>query len=368
MKDKLPRAFLLFLAFFFFTEILIYYLGSSISANPNVVIIQDQVKISKIRDFNKEVLIFGDSSAALAIDPVKLERNLGMSCYNFSTVGPATMAVNYYLFENYLRYNTAPKFIILMNTYDAWGRDIDSEDIINTLAGNYFLGTAEALISNGDSNGFYKFLLYKIFFTVLPSERYKYEIRRLIKYRKIPPLLFSDFYQRLLKNNGSYRFIFERNIRENKAEVQKVRISEDLLTNEQFVKSSKFYISSLNRYFLNKFIMTARKNDIIIFVCFPPLVKEFYNFQNAGGYLDSYRLFLRRLAASSGNILFLTDDFYAVDKEQLAEAIDHLNDAGAGFFTEIIADRFRKRYRYQNGLHKAEKADLEREGFYAHRD
>lgn len=348
MLKKIPKAFFLFLIFFIATEIIIYFLGPYIASNPNNYIILEQVKISKGKSVDSKILVFGDSAAAFAIDLKKMYKITGLTCYSFATMGPATMAINYYLLDNYLRYNTggSPKYIVLMNAYDSWRRDINSEDTMDILANSYFIETFKAIMAIGSFDSAYKFILHKVFLTILPSQRYKSDILRLIKNKKQHLLTLNKenrmdnyFHRELLKHNGNYRFIEQDTLRDS-IEVRQKKISEDILSNKQFVENNKFNISKFNSFFLDKFIMEAKKKNIKIFICFPPLAKEFYGFNATKEYLQSSKVFLKNISISYDNIFLLNNDVYVVDNNRLTGALDHLSSEGAIIFTEIIANNF----------------------------
>ncbi len=341
MRHKTPKAFLIFLALILITELTIYYIGQLISVNPSDLIVKTQNKISRSKNLDKDILVFGDSTSAMAIDPDISQSHTGLKTYNFSTLGPGIMAINYLLLKNYLLRNRPPKFIILMNAYDTWHRGIGSNDVINVLGNNCFMETLKALVEAGTKNDVYNFILYKIFLTPLPSQHYKYEIARFAKLKYNPlkdkkRYTNSYFFQELLGHKGSYRFMLNQNILNYSKEVKKEKILRDLLEHEKFVELNKFYVSGLNKYFLDKFIKDAQRNKIQVLICFPPLLQDFYDLPESRHYLRDCRAFLKETVSAHPNMLLLTKDFYPVNSSSLEESIDHLDAQESAIFTRLI--------------------------------
>lgn len=71
-----------------------------------------------------DIIIIGSSRAATHIDPAILTRFNGKSCYNLGMMGHNFFIENA-RFQYYLRYNTAPKFIILSLDYESLQRRSD---------------------------------------------------------------------------------------------------------------------------------------------------------------------------------------------------------------------------------------------------
>jgi len=353
-KKKTAGVFL-FLVLFFLTETLVYFLGPFISINPDNFIIQSQIKISRNGGLKKDLLIFGDSTAATAIDPIELQRYTGLDCYNFSTIGPAIMALNFSLLDNYLQRNPAPKFIILMSAYDSLRRGLESDGVRDTLANSCFAETLKGLLAIRQLDKAYDFVLYKVFLSLLPSQYYKYEIRRLLArnitfkpfFKNRPPLHY--FFQKLLRNNGNYSFLLgEDKLDDADARRQRQRnLAQDLLSNKQFVENNDFSVSRLNNYFLNKFLSEAESWNIKVFICLPPVLAEFYYSERARRYLENCRLFLRNIPFRYKGVVLLTDSYYLVtqDQDKMTDAIDHLNHQESAICTRLIAGYLSKEKR-----------------------
>lgn len=331
--------------------------------NPLSPIFQVQKKISKTKNLNKDILIFGDSSAQFAIQSCTIQEITGLTSYNFSTIGNATFAGNYFLFKNYLECNKPPKFLLLMNVYDVWHRDLHSEGIINVLASNFFMDTIKTLfcIDVIDRNNTFK-IVKKIVNHILPSLRYKYEIRRLVRMIiKSNKLFFetltsviirtSRMKEDLMLNGGNYRKYLMPWLKINQIDdienYKRKNLAKDIREHLDFVEKNTFHISNLNKYYFDKFIQEAVKRNIIILICFPPILHDFYHNIIANNHLNMVKSFLESIAKSNTNVILITKDFYVVPSDKLFDSIDHLDEKESLIFTNTIANRI---LNYKNSI------------------
>ena len=351
MPKKLPKAFILFLVFFFLTEIIFLYIGPLMSANPLHNYVKTQIDIARTINLNKDLLVFGDSSAAYAIDANRLGGHTGFACYNFATVAASTMAGNYCLLNKYLKSNKPPKYIILMNTYNAWHLGCRSWGTVEVLAAHFFKDIMISLPIFEFMDCIHTFVATKLLGFLLSTQQYKHEIRRMIEqpqtfFRDLPSRVYRtvNLKQEILKYNGNPRRYLEEINRQKQLSIQQVDsndglIMADILSHQEFIRENKFSISVLNKYYLNRFLGKTKEKGIKVFICLSPMLKEFYDKTLDNEYLSAYKSFIKGLAYSQNNTILLTDDFYIVSYEELADAIDHLNKKGSLIFTEVIAEK-----------------------------
>lgn len=357
-KNKIPKASILFIIFFILTEFILFLFGPYIAINPINAIFRAQIEISKSKNFKKDILIFGDSSAQLALNSNKIQEVTGLTCYNFATIGNATLAGNYFLFEHYLKSNEAPRSLIMMNVYDIWHRDLRSEGTMDVLASYFFKDTINNLLFSNVVANKNKFLIFKaIAGQTLPSLRYKYELKRIAEMTISSKKSFFKNIKNTINRNrrmktnlilrgGNYReYVISlpqvKSINDN-LEIRKKNINEDISNHLEFVQKNEFFVSNLNRYYLNKFIGETKERKTKILLCYPPILNEFYNNERASTYLISVKNFIRELAESHKNVFLLTEEFYIVTADELFDAIDHLTEKESLIFSELIGKKILK--------------------------
>ena len=119
LLNRIPKALILLLLLIVITELSIYFLVPFLDISPEAYIVNAQVAVARTKGLDKDILIFGDSSAG-AINMKVLREYTGLTGYNFSTFRNVGIAGNYFLFESYLKNNSPPKFAVLMMTHDGW--------------------------------------------------------------------------------------------------------------------------------------------------------------------------------------------------------------------------------------------------------
>jgi hypothetical protein len=321
MSLKIPKVLFLFVAFSFFTEMAIGIFFSIYHNNPTNTKIKVKIDIAQKSNLQSELLVFAGSEGAMGIDGNLLEKLTGRRCFNFALIGDATLAGEYFLFEEYLHHNSPPKYLLLVNSYSVWVRDFGYSSVADTLTINFPAQTARYFGSS-------------VFTRLLPSQRYRYEIRALLRSRDWGAYLsgLRDKSARikddLLRHKGSV--LFDENVPGD--------IREDIKAQEEFIKNNTFFVTALNRYGLENFFRKAREKGITVFVSFGPIEKEFIDHYGDRPYIAAYRSFMRDLPLRYPGVILLNDDFFAVGEDYLARGIVHINARGAQEFTRWIAD------------------------------
>jgi hypothetical protein len=287
--------------------------------NPTNARIKTKIALSRRSELSSDILIFGGSEAAGGINAGRLQEITGFKCFNFALIGDAAIAGNYFLLEDYLQVHAPPRFIILMDSYDIWAREVGDGGVSDTLMINFPLETA-------------RLLGYSPLNYVLPSQRYRYEIRALLRSGNIPAYLksletrSSGLEQELLGQKGSSFF----------KERDPASVRRDLTDHQLFIDSNEFNVSRLNLLALDKLLTRAKEKKITVFIAFPPVYKEFFDYGTNSAYLRAYRVFMRSLPQSYDTVVLLNNDFYPVAVDQLSGSIDHLHGDESLVFTEKL--------------------------------
>jgi len=297
-----------------------------------------KIKIAQDTGQMNDFLIFGDSSADGGINANRLEEETGLNSFNFALGGSALVVGNYYILEDYLSRNDAPKYIILMTVYDIWYRGLNTDGVIQTLIISFpgklikdFMLSPIVYNPRGNVMGIFGNVL-------LPSQRYKWEIRGIIKSMNIVGYFRKreskedELMEEIVSNNGSSLYdVFNENL-----------IIDDINYHKEFVETNKFEVSWINQFYLDKFLKLAKEKDIKVFLVYSPVEEEFYSEEVNSDYIKSYKKFIEDITGTYDNVVLLTDDFYVVSVDKLTTSIDHLNYKESEVFTGLIAKDFKE--------------------------
>jgi hypothetical protein len=335
---KLPKSFTIFFIIFIIVEIIIHILMIDYVENYANARVRTKIKVSQTPDQNYDILIFGDSAADSGINANELKEKTGFETFNFSMGGDALMTGNYYLFEDYLLYNDIPKYIILMNVYDTWYRDLSTMYVVQALMNNFPGKAFRDFMSNPITYNPKKHILNNFAHYLIPSQRYKWEIRHIIESRDIIDFFKkrktkeSELLNDVISNNGSFEYSGQ----------DMDSIMYDINFHKNFIETNEFEVSWYNQYYLDKFLMLAKENNIIVFFAFTPAAKEFYDENINSDYIKSYKEFIKNIPEKYDNFVLLTDDFYVVGIDKLTNSIDHLKYEDSKVFTDLIAENINK--------------------------
>jgi len=337
-KSKIPRAFIAFLILFILSECVISITFSNYMENPTNAKIREKQIIAREAGQDYDILIFGDSSAAGGINANELEKRTGLDCFNLALIGDATLAGSYFQFKDYLKYNDPPKYILIMDTFDIWQRGLESDRVIRTLAINFYKDLIKTLFGTKLFFSLNKAIIKNFTSYIIPSQIYKNDIYKLIKSKNIIKYFSGivnsqrQIEQELMENNGSSLYV----------EIDEEAISIDLENKKYFIDYNIFQVSEINNYYLNKLFEETEKNNITVFMSYPPLIENLYNYKTNSEYIKSYKSFMNSLEEKYDNVKFLIHNFYLVDKEKLSLSIDHLNYEESLVFTKMLSERIIK--------------------------
>lgn len=318
---NIPKAFILFLLFFIATEFFISIFFSMYANNFTNAKIKAEIRITRRAEFKYDILVFGDSSATQAIDTSKLEKYTGLSAFNFGMIGDITLVGDYFLLKKYLASGKTSRYVVLMNVYDIWHRECSTQ----LLMINFFEDFTRMMFNSEIFNMWHGDIIKEMATYILPSQRYRYEIKNIKNTR----INISELEQNLLRTRGH----------SDEIGTNEKGIIRDMLEHKEMVGSNIFTVSRTNLYYFDKFLKTCEQNNIKILFCFPPILKEFYDQEIKNNYLRSYKSFIKNKTSHYVNIIFVNDDFYIVPIENLSSSIDHLNEKGSAAFTKILAKK-----------------------------
>lgn len=337
--NRAPKAFMLFLAFVIVTECSIHFLSPLLAASSEYLDIKSRVLVVQMEGLNRDILIFGDSSAGVSINPNRLQKDTGLSCANLATRVGTTVAANYFLFQDYLETNKPPKYIILMRGFHNWP-GTQNYSTNELLLSNFPERMFELLVHPGLAGNNYGVLLKSIPGYLLPSQRNRLPIRKtawtVIGRKKIIPELLTEYHQKIAERKQRILGENPYNIgREGTAEERE----QNLINEMKFVNNNTFDTSAWSTYYLEQLITLAEQKGTAIHICLPPVRQELYEADAGRAYLQASKLFIKDIVDSYDNVFLLTDDFYYVTAYQIRDNGNHLSAEESIIFTDMLAKK-----------------------------
>ncbi len=335
-----PKAFILFLALVVITECAIFYFSPYIAGNSVNIRTEAVKRVSQIEGIDRDILILGDSSAGVGINPQRLHKDTGLTCANLAIQGRTTVAANYFLLQDYLKSNNAPKLIVFMRTFNGWSSDLKDINIVDLLLDNFPVEMGQTFANTRLIGANYKLLLQEMPGYLLPSQRNRWAIRRAVwkvigMKKTIPEVLIEsrqemhEWEQRIL---GEIPYDIGGKGTAEKRE-------RNLSSNMEFVRENEFHASEWSTYYLEQFMTLAKQNGTTIFVCLSPVRQEIYEDEAGRRYLNSSKAFINDVVDSHDNVVLLTDDFHFVTADQIRDSGTHINAEESIIFTDMIAQR-----------------------------
>lgn len=305
----------------------------------------------------QDILVFGDSSCAYAVDPIVLSNETGLSAFSFATVGDAAMPMNYFYLQDYLKtHKQAPRYLILMNTFDAWQRGANSQGVIAASAMHYpervhglWLSPELPPSLKLSFSNFAKF--------AVPSQARRFILRQMIEEAKfflasgLKPGQKSNgaaMQKALVEARGSYRWLRDgfkprpAHFRYKPGKQWTRKAGEALparLAPSEIRRP--YFVSQVNRRYLRLFLKAAESRGIRVLICHPPMMRSYYLNPGNNENISSYLHFLAGAARSSKAAVLLTDDLHAVPANRLYDSNDHLRIEASAEYTRQIARRMK---------------------------
>ena len=283
--NRAPKAFILFLVIVLIIECGINLLSPCIAADSANLAVKGRALVTQEEDLNREMLIFGDSSAGVGINPQRLHEDTGLPCANLATQAGTTIAANYFLLQDYLKSNDPPQQIILMRTFKGWAGN-PGNGAFELLLSNFPWKIPELLVHPRLIGSNYRTLLREIFGYLLPSQRNRWTIRRaiskVIKNKKTIPEVLTENKQKMTESGQRILGEIQYSIDEEGTAEERER---SLLKHMETVRENEFSVSPWKNYYLEQLIILAEQNGITIFICLPPVRREIYEDESGREYL-----------------------------------------------------------------------------------
>jgi hypothetical protein len=254
--------------------------------------------------------------------------------------------MNAYLLEDYLKANAPPRAVILMMTREAWQRGAYEAGLVGFVAQHYPEHYFDLMACVETNRRFLRWLSTG-FGTFLPSQRFKYDIRRLF----VPegrPVDAAHVAASLAEHRGNYRYLVQEE-RERLGEKRRQFSSErpaafdrNLTRLDAAHLPERFYVSRLNTVHLERFLKTAASRGIPVYIAGPPIDENYYFNVRANEKVSAYLAFLKSIPEGRPGVHGLAEEPYPVPCEQLFDSEDHLSPEASKAYTALLSERIRK--------------------------
>ncbi|MBI2191847.1 MAG: hypothetical protein HYU36_07680 [Planctomycetes bacterium] len=298
-----------------------------------------------------EILFLGDSTLGYSVDAEEVSREAHRTARCLALVGYFGAYGDFRLLKETLDRGRAPDAVVLMHVYDAWERDIHPV-LYNRCVPPLREAAGEFLLRRREPMRMMDILLGR----ALVVYRYKSLIQNALV-QNFLPLLPLDTDPRAAKMDVLAEF-HRRNgwssLGELEARNQKIRkevldlgyypvepfwenaLEEDIQDHEQFVKSNRFRISPDNLYWLDRTVETAAAAGIPVYFAYGPILRECLESPRFQLYLSDLRAFFAEYARTHTGFAVLSEDFYATDRREAINAIDHVQLEGRIRYTRHL--------------------------------
>lgn len=291
-------------------------------------------EISQLKEFNFDVLILGDSHNQVSIMPSIIEKETGLTCFNFATFGAQAVMGSYWIFENYLNtHSVKPKYIIVgfvpFYTYPIEKAFVRETALTRGLSdlkkGNAIKFIKEFGIAQG-----IKFML--------PSLKHQGRFRKFIKnpfaFKMPGKKQIQDIVEQVYRDKGYY----PERVNESYPPDAVENGYRNLL---KYTDPDRFVISPFSEKYLRGILDLAVKNKIRIIYNITPIPPYLSEVVKDYPYLSQYNDFVNSLKEEY-------PDFYVVNpqgiinKNDMYVDVNHLNGKGTPIQSAFLAQKIKE--------------------------
>ncbi len=326
-----------------------------ITAQRDFAILRAKKDLAR-QKLDAELLIMGDSSGGLGIDPLRLSRETGLKTVSLSLLAPCNSTAHLLLLKDYLKNNPKPRAVLLMNALDIWWRDVwmtepwppgtsltFQMDVMTRLFGFDFW---KALLGYKRRHPEAPVPFNRLFHAFLPSQNYSADLRAGLEkngtfWRESARrrTQYKNQWRQLLENQGDYRhYLYADALASAKAHDEQ-SITADGREDREWMRRRSFKVSPFSRDSLEQFLRFTAKEGIEVWVAFPPLWDVFKNDPQTQKFLADHNLFLKSLGKNDVHVRVITEDFYWAKTAELLNSVEHLTVEMQKRFTDQLAQK-----------------------------
>jgi len=342
-SKKLPKGFLIALVLILVFEISTaafdnyFYLAKG--RNPNLWFTGLRLKVknsySQDPDTSHEILVLGDCYNITGVIPQIIEKNTGLSCYNFSTYAEQSTFASYLLFNNYLKKSTKkPNYLII---------GFLPFTLLRTK--KYIMTHSMPMLfdfKEGNVHAFIKeFGIAQGLKLIVPSLKRQGIFKQFFKnplkvLREIPnKKQLDNFIKQISVDKGHHVWCVKCVYRDNFKEEN---------------SAPNFEISNFNQKYLTKILELSRENNIKVIYLHPSKPPNVYTIYVKRGIVEGYEDFLNYLKITYKDIIDINPQDILNNNNMYVNEL-HLNGKGAeilsNFLSHIINDVNKKNLQFQ---------------------
>lgn len=293
-------------------------------------------EIAQLRENQFDVVILGDCYSIHGIRPDVIQKDAGLSAFNFATHHRHSLLASYALLRHYLNSASRSPHYVIIGFHPltfASGRLIPAE-----ISPVYRLGAAIELPNLVDAGYLYDFRDGNI--DLIAKE---FGIPAAIKFL-LPSLKHQYFFQKAAKT-FSLSFLQPSQVREFRAYVRQeggfYRIPAYSTYSGSAVGSAHrllphFSVSDYSEHYLRKILDLTRQHHIPVLFVTASIPPDWYALWNESGFIGEYRLFTEALERQYANLRVI-DPQPGVDQKIMYQDEIHLNQAGADALSRALA-------------------------------
>lgn len=270
-------------------------------------------------------LIVGDSTGNQGLVPDVFEERLGGTAVNLSTEGGMVALDDVWLLEDYIEKFGPPAHVLIIHSYDAWHRDVETIYIAKTpLSWNSWQNAYIPSLSLTAQESFNVWLARYV-----PLYADNVSLGKLIRQRIYGWPIFERRYK--LQEDGFMPL---------ESVPNSAFVYEDLETHLNFVANSSFVMSDVNRQALAQLKFLAETYHIEMYLAFGPMYEGLAEEEAFKAYFNLVQTELQSFADQSENVHLLPTT--AVFPADQLENVDHVILDAARLYTNLIASDIEK--------------------------
>lgn len=309
-------------AIVFFCNLLAGLALEAFPMNLGYGLIKHKWNLVKSLDHPIEILILGDSSCHLGMDPEVFEEGTSERALNLCVIADVLAVNDYWMLDYYIRRFGAPKKVILSHVYNSWHRPLAVPAVAQIPMDRSFFRENIAKLELTWPERVSWFLgnyapLYAENNSLMDLIMYPWRAARQLDWG-FGPKGFAGM-------TGANPRSVQKNLKEHRA----------------FLRTFKFSVSPKNRWALEKIIQMSNDHGFKLYLVNAAMFEGLYQDNMLRGYLSDMNKFFKELAKPSPNVHHLFVEPVLVRENELHD-MHHINLDAARRFSRRVRDAIRQ--------------------------